>query len=106
MCLAHLALEDRKAETLKWLLDEGGVWNALGFEHEANCVDEATDPETFKVIEESDFRKLWPRRPPTPAEERDPDAEYDESKTIPDDGREFDLDYFIEHELDSSHPLY
>jgi hypothetical protein len=105
MCLAQLALEDRKAETLKWLLDEGSFGFPHEFGHEADCVNPATDPEMFRVLEESEFRERWPRQPPTPPEMRDPDAVYDESQVMPDDGTEFDLDDFIEN-LERSHPLY
>jgi hypothetical protein len=102
LCLVQLALEDRKAKTLEWLLDEQGFGLPHEFVHEANCVDPATDPETFRVLEEAKFRETWPRRPPTPEE---PEEEYDESKDIPGDGSEFDLDAYIET-LDSRHPLY
>jgi hypothetical protein len=68
-------------------------------------VDPEIDPETFRVLEQAEFRKTWPRRPPTPEELRDPDEVYDESKVISGEGYEFDLDEFIEN-LDSTHPLY
>jgi hypothetical protein len=105
MCLAQLALEDRKANTLKWLLDEGGFGYSHEFEHEANTVDEGKDPETFKVLEESKFREQWPRRTPTPANLRDPDFVYDEENELfDDDGDEGDDDPTAN--IDSTHPLW
>ena len=34
------------------------------FEDEADRVDEHKNPETFQVLEESHFRRIYPRKPP------------------------------------------
>jgi hypothetical protein len=48
------------------------------------------DPETFKVLEESEFRKIHPRRAPyneedfeEPEEEEDPSEVFDEGGRLP-----------------------
>lgn len=57
-----LALQGRRSTILKLCLDEGGFAFEHYFEEAANRFQNASDdPETFKVLEESTFRKLYPR---------------------------------------------
>jgi hypothetical protein len=67
--LALLSLQERHSEILKLCLTLGGFAYEGYFE-----VSEDHDPETFKVLEESDFRKKFPRTAPG-TEEYDDDDE-------------------------------
>ncbi|KAM7187326.1 hypothetical protein V8F33_011316 [Rhypophila sp. PSN 637] len=60
--LALRALQLRKARVLKYCLDMGGFPYEDYFEDEADRVREDKDPLTFKVLEESQFRKVYPRK--------------------------------------------
>jgi hypothetical protein len=73
--LSMLALQERRADVLKLCLDQGGFPYEHYFEDEANEVKESEDPETFKVLEESKFRILYPRKN-TNAGEREEDEAY------------------------------
>jgi hypothetical protein len=59
---AFLALQERRADVLKLCLDKGNFPYESYFEDEANMVGPEKDPETFKVLEESHFRKIYPRK--------------------------------------------
>jgi hypothetical protein len=72
--LALLSLQERHSEIPKLCLTLDGFAYKGYFEDEANRVSEDHDPETFKVLEESDFRKKYPRRAPG-TEEYDGDDE-------------------------------
>jgi hypothetical protein len=81
-------LQDRRSAILKLCLDQGGFPFEHYFEDAANASD---DPETFKVLEESRFRKIFPRRVP-PGEgdseeefegEKDPSAVFDQGSRLP-----------------------
>jgi hypothetical protein len=65
-----LALQERRADVLKMCLDAGGFSYENYFQDEANRLDPNKDPETDKVLEESDFRKKYPRKRWIPWEER------------------------------------
>ena len=63
--LALLALQERRADVLRFCLDTKGQsrfsFPALFvFRDEADSVDAKKDPETFKTLEESQFRKQFP----------------------------------------------
>lgn len=65
--IAQLALQDRRADVLAWILNVGEISFEVCFRAEADKVDGSRDPETFKVLEQSSFRALVPRQNPTPA---------------------------------------
>ncbi|KAI1075723.1 hypothetical protein F5B20DRAFT_559161 [Whalleya microplaca] len=83
--LALRALLDRQPEVLKLCLDMGGFAYESYFEDEANRVKEEVDPETFKVLEGSEFRKLYPRRNKEDLDDDDdePSGVFDEGGTHP-----------------------
>jgi len=77
--LAVLALQDRRSTILKLCLDQGGFAFEHYFEDAANRFQNASDdPETFKVLEESRFRKLYPR--PTPRAKADSEQELEDEE--------------------------
>ncbi|QIX02278.1 hypothetical protein AMS68_007795 [Peltaster fructicola] len=87
--LCFLALRDRNAKMLKFCMDEGGFPYESYFEDEANRVDPAKDPEVDAVLEQSEFRKMYPRRPaPGDAEDGDDDSvlSYDPAKEFDEGG--------------------
>ena len=67
---AFLTLQDRRADIVKLYLEKGDFPYELYFEDEANRVGPKEDPETFKVLEESHFRKVYPRRDKSPGSSR------------------------------------
>lgn len=84
--LALRALQDRRADALKFCLDRGGFPFEAYFEDEANTVKEADDPKTFQVLESSSFRKIYPRRDEKKDEEEDyghPSAIFDKGGPLP-----------------------
>jgi hypothetical protein len=85
-------LLDRRSDILRLCLDQGGFPYEHYFEDAANRFQDAPDdPETFKVLEESEFRKIYPRRAPRNEEdieeesdgEADPSAVFDEGGRLP-----------------------
>ncbi|KAI8958101.1 hypothetical protein F5Y11DRAFT_337427 [Daldinia sp. FL1419] len=62
--LAMRALCDRRADILQFCLRIGGFEYSATFKFEANTVEQAKDPKTFEALEESEFRKIHPRRLP------------------------------------------
>ena len=60
--LAFLALQDRRADVLLFCLQRGRFPYESYFEDEANRVDRKQDERTFQVLEDSEFRKLHPRK--------------------------------------------
>ena len=82
--LATLALQERQAETLEMCLNQDG-----GFPYEAYFVDEADrversqNPETFRVLEQSDLREHYPRPPPGPGKDGDAGATFDRGGKLP-----------------------
>lgn len=60
--LAMLALRERRADVLKMCMGFGGFPYEGYFEDEANRVDEEKDPETFQVLERSEYRRIYPKR--------------------------------------------
>ena len=63
--LAVLALRERRADVLKMCLDHGFAYREY-FEDAANRVKQDNSPKTYKVIQESDFRRQYPRHRPRP----------------------------------------
>ena len=61
--LAYLAVKDGKPDLLEICFEADFRYEGY-FEREANAVDPAKYPETFAVIEQSQFRKVYPRREP------------------------------------------
>ena len=66
--LALLALQERRADVLRFCLDTMGSrrfsFQALFvFRDEADTVDAMKDPKTIRVLEESQFRKQYPLVP-------------------------------------------
>jgi hypothetical protein len=59
--LALLALQERRNDVLKFCLDEGGFHFERPFWDEAKRVDAEKDSETFNILEQSEFRRLYPR---------------------------------------------
>ena len=83
---------DRRSDILKLCLDQGGFAFEHFFEDAADEFQNASDdPETFKVLEESEFRKIYPRQPPRNVEdaeeesegEEDPSGVFDKSGSLP-----------------------
>ncbi|KAM7190048.1 hypothetical protein V8F20_009881 [Naviculisporaceae sp. PSN 640] len=72
--LAFRALQLRKAKVLKYCLDVGGFPYESYFEDEADDVREEEDPLTFKVLEESHFRRLYPRKSTNAGDGEDDDG--------------------------------
>ena len=56
-----LALQDRRNDVLKYCLDQGGPRFDRPFYDEAKRVDAGKDPETFNILEQSEFRRAYPR---------------------------------------------
>ena len=91
MSLTQLALLDRRSDILKFCLDQGGFAFEHFFEDAADEFQNASDdPEMFKVLEESEFRKLYPRQPPRNEEDveesegdEDPSAVFDRGGRLP-----------------------
>ncbi|OCL12218.1 hypothetical protein AOQ84DRAFT_386280 [Glonium stellatum] len=90
--LALLSLQEGCSEVLKLCLDLGGFAFEKCFEDEASRVSEDNDPKTFKVLEESEFRKTYPRRTPITENSNDegeddgyedPSADFDEGGSHP-----------------------
>ena len=84
--LALLSLQERHSEILKLCLSLNGFAYEGYFEDEANRVSEDCDPETFKVLEESDFRKGCPRIAPGTEEyddDEDPSGVFDVGGSYP-----------------------
>jgi hypothetical protein len=72
-------LQDRRSDILKLCLDQGGFAFEYYFEDAADRFQNASDdPETFKVLEESKFRKLYPRRAPRNDEDVEEESEGEE----------------------------
>lgn len=75
-----LALLERRAAVLKLCLDQGGFAFEHYFEDAANEMQDANDdPETFQVLEESGFRKRYPRPAPRPEGADEEGSEQDEN---------------------------
>ncbi|KAI1144975.1 hypothetical protein F4825DRAFT_445036 [Nemania diffusa] len=60
--LAMQGLLDRRPGVLEFCLSKGGFEYESNFVRKADLVNKDKDPETFKVVEESDFRKIHPLR--------------------------------------------
>ena len=73
--LAMRALLDRRPDVLKFCFDRGGFGYWEKFRDEANLVRHG-DPKTRAVIEESEFRRLYPRSD-------DPSAAFDVGGAYP-----------------------
>jgi hypothetical protein len=72
-------LQDRRSDILKLCLDQGGFAYEHCFEDAADSFQNANDdPETFKVLEESEFRKIYPRQPPRNEEDAEEESEGEE----------------------------
>jgi hypothetical protein len=91
--LAMLALQDRRAGVLKLCLDQGGFPYEHYFEDAANRLqdehddpeNECHEPETYRVLEESRFRKIYPRKTARSKEELD--AQEDPAEVFDQGGR-------------------
>ena len=73
--LAMQALVDRRSDVLKFCLDRGGFEYESNFVKRSNNVFEELHPRTYKVLQESDFRKQHPLQP-HPASEIDVGGKY------------------------------
>ncbi|GAW21602.1 hypothetical protein ANO14919_111250 [Xylariales sp. No.14919] len=73
--LAMQGLVERRPDVLGFCLNRGGFEYEPNFVRKADLVNKDRDPETFKVIEESEFRKVHPLRP-HPAFEIDVGGKY------------------------------
>jgi hypothetical protein len=90
-----LALLERRAAVLKLCLDQGGSAFEHYFEDAANEMQDANDdPETFRVLEESGLRKIYPRLAPRPDEADEEDSEEDENPAaVFDEGGRLPVDW-------------
>lgn len=86
--LAMLALQERRADILKRGMDRGEFPYEAYFEDEANTVDEEKNPETFQVVETSDFPRLYPKPDGT---EESSDSDTDSGVGYNDDVKQFEL---------------
>ena len=80
--LSFLALQERRADVLKYCTDPDGFPNEPWYEAEANRVDKSKNPETFRVLEQSHFRHLGTGVEPlyeSDHEEEDEDEEDDDN---------------------------
>ena len=59
--LAYLAVKERRPTLLELCFERGFRYEGY-FEDEANAVKREEDPETFRVLENSEFRKAYPRK--------------------------------------------
>lgn len=93
--LATLALQDRRSRILKLCFDQGGFAYEHWFEDAANKFQNASDdPETFKVLEESRFRQLYPRKAPRTKADSEEGLEGEEDPSaVFDKGGEFPVDW-------------
>lgn len=82
--LAFLALKERQAKALEMCLnhDDGFPYEAY-FVDEADHVEKSQDPETFRVLEQSDLREHYPRLPPGPGKDEDPAVTFDRGGKYP-----------------------
>ena len=81
--LAQLASQDRRSHILKLCLDQGGFAFEHYFEDAADRFQNASDdPETFKVLEESEFRKLYPQLAPRNEEGVEEESEGEEDPSV------------------------
>ena len=103
--LAILALKERLLKVLKLCLDQGGFAFEAYFEDEANLVDETKDPETFRVLEQSHFRQLYPRGIPRDIEDKEDDGVADDDHDDEDDDGDYDYDPAVEFGVGGSHPV-
>jgi hypothetical protein len=62
-CLACLALQDRRADVFQFCLDKRNFPYESYFVDGANAVPPEEDPEDFKVLEEPNFRQIFPQKP-------------------------------------------
>ena len=76
--LAMLALQDRRSGILRLCFDQGGFAFEHYFVDAADKLQKSDDPETFKVLEESKFRELYPRRAPRTEEDSEEESEGEE----------------------------
>lgn len=84
--LAFLALQERRPDVLKLCLDQGIAFEPI-FHVEAENVDREIDPDTFNVLEQSEFRWLNPRDTSEEREQklnsRDPAVVFDKGGKMP-----------------------
>lgn len=59
--VAILALQDHRAKMLEMCLSQGGFQYEVYFIDEADRVQKSQDPETIRVLEQSELWKRWPR---------------------------------------------
>lgn len=106
--LSLLALQERRAEVLKFCLDEGDLPFEACLRDEANRVDETRDPETFGVLESSHFRQIYPRRVKNSAGAGDRGEDQDEEGHSDEMGDEEDdlEDVAAAFDEGGSHPVY
>jgi hypothetical protein len=75
--LAQLALQDRRADVLKLCLDRGFTYENYFIDAANNLERDNPDSEICEVLQESDFRKMWPW--PIPKEEGEEGEEGEET---------------------------
>ncbi|KAJ9637274.1 hypothetical protein H2199_007561 [Coniosporium tulheliwenetii] len=95
--LAVLALQDRRSGILKLCLDQGGFAFEHYFVDAADKFQNASDdPETFKVLEESKMRELYPRSAPHTEEDSEEESEGEEDPSeVFDEGEEIHFIFFL-----------
>ncbi|KAJ9668244.1 hypothetical protein H2201_001674 [Coniosporium apollinis] len=93
--LAVLALQDRRSGILKLCLDQGGFAFEHYFVDAADKFQNASDdPETFKVLEESKMRELYPRSAPHTEEDSEEESEGEEDPSeVFDEGGKLPVDW-------------
>ncbi|RYP53705.1 hypothetical protein DL770_010982 [Monosporascus sp. CRB-9-2] len=91
--LSLLALQERQSEMLKLCLDQDGFAYEGYFEDEANRVSEDDDPKTFKVLEESNFRKIYPRKLLGSEDGDEEDEDYEDPSAAFDEGGSHPVDW-------------
>jgi hypothetical protein len=87
-------LRDRRSDILKFCLDLGFTYEHY-FDEAADRFQNANDdPEMYKILEESEFRKLYPRLPPRNEEDGGEELEEDEDPSeVFDIGGRFPVDW-------------
>ncbi|KAH8667476.1 hypothetical protein BGZ60DRAFT_409339 [Tricladium varicosporioides] len=76
--LAMLALQDRRSKVLKFCFDEGFTFHGFFIDASNEFQNANNDPDTFKVLEESKMRELYPRCPPSVEDNKPPEKDFDE----------------------------
>lgn len=73
-----LALQDRRSRVLKFCFDEGFTFQGFFIDAANDFQNASNDPDTFKVLEESKMRELYPQFPPSVGGNKPPEEDFDE----------------------------